>query len=324
MQDLGEFEIIDRYFSEIGRRSDVVLGVGDDAAVLDVGPSDHLVAAVDTLVAGVHFPEDLDPADIGWRALAVNLSDLAAMGARPAWATLSLSLPRSDARWLAGFAAGFARLARIWDVALVGGDTVRGPLVVTVQVLGLVERDRCLTRAGAAPGDLVLVSGTPGDAAAGLDAWQRGATATAEDRWLIERFTRPLPRIELGRQLRLLASAAMDVSDGLIADLGKLCAASDCAAEIHVDRLPLSDALAALEPAQQRRRYALAGGDDYELVFTMPPETHAAALADDGFAVECTPIGRIRAGRGVQCLEAGVPVDPPAGWDHFRTATGAA
>jgi len=323
MQGLGEFEIIERYFSAIGRRSDVVLGVGDDAAVLDVAASDHLVAAVDTIVAGVHFPEDLDPADIGWRALAVNLSDLAAMGARPAWATLSLSMPRSDPRWLDAFAAGFAGLARIWDVALVGGDTVSGPLVVTVQVLGLVERDRCLTRSGARPGDLVLVSGTPGDAAAGLDLWRRNAPDTTANRWLIERFTRPVPRIELGRQLRSRASAAMDVSDGLIADLGKLCAASGCGADIDIDRLPMSEALASLEPAEQRRRYALAGGDDYELVFTIPPEVHAAALAVDAFAVECTAIGRVRDGSGVQCLERGVPIDPPAGWDHFRMATDA-
>ena len=320
MQGLGEFEIIERYFSAIGDRDDVVVGVGDDAAVLDVAAPDHLVAAVDTIVAGVHFPEDLDPADIGWRALAVNLSDLAAMGARPVWATLSLSLPRSDARWLAAFAAGFARLARIWDVALVGGDTVKGPLVVTVQILGLVERDRCLTRAGARPGDLVLVSGTPGDAAAGLDVWRRDEAGTPANRWLLERFTRPMPRIELGRQLRRTASAAMDVSDGLIADLGKLCAASGCGADIHVDRLPMSAALAALEPVELRRRYALAGGDDYELVFTMSPETYAAALADDAFVVECSPIGRIRAGSGVQCLAAGAPIESPAGWDHFGMA----
>ena len=316
---LGEFDIIERYFSRLGRRPDVLLGVGDDAAVLAVAPGDRLVAAVDTIIEGVHFPDDFVAADIGWRSLAVNLSDLAAMGARPAWATLSLSLPTASADWLDGFAAGFAELAAQWDIALVGGDTVRGPLVVTVQVLGHIERDRWLTRSGARPGDLVVVSGTPGDAAAGLAAWPRRDRATAAERSLIDRFTRPIPRIELGRQIRCRASAAMDISDGLLTDLGKLCAASGCAAEIDLDRLPCSAALASSATSSEREKYVLAGGDDYELVFTIGDHEYAELVKAE-LAVDCTAIGRIRAGRGVICQRNGVAVPAPVGgYDHFGT-----
>lgn len=320
MPGLGEFEIIARYFTRIGERRDVLVGVGDDAAVLEVSPHDRLVAAVDTIVEDVHFPASLDPSDVGWRSLAVNLSDLAAMGARPAWATLSLSMPHADAVWLERFAHGFAELAARWDVALVGGDTVRGPLVVTVQVLGLIERDGWLSRSGAEPGDLVIVSGTPGDAAAGLIAWRRGAPHAPAEQALIDRFIRPMPRIELGRQLRARAHAAMDVSDGLVADLDKLCTASGCSAQIDVEALPLSAALCALDWADRelRERCALAGGDDYELVFTMPPHAYADLIAREDLATACTAIGRILAGRGVTCLRDGEEVAVPTGYDHFE------
>lgn len=318
MQSPGEFEIIDRYFRDIGRRADVLLGVGDDAAVLEVPPGECLVATVDTLIEDVHFPSGLDAADVGWRSLAVNLSDLAAMGARPAWTTLSLSLPRADTGWLAGFAAGFAQLAETWGVALVGGDTVRGPLVVTVQAMGLVERGQWLTRSGARPGHLVVVSGTLGDSAAGLAAWRGGAVASQCERTLVQRFTRPAPRIELGRRLRTCASAAMDVSDGLVADLEKLCAASACAADIDVGSLPLSEALRTVHPVDRRELYALTGGDDYELVFTIAEESFAALCAQQGLPVACTPIGRVRRGRGVVCRRDGEAISlPVAGYDHF-------
>src|SRR5688500_12685619 len=170
---LGEFELIARYFARQPARSDVRLGIGDDAAILDVPANRKLVVAMDTIVAGVHFPVGFDAADIGYRALAVNLSDIAAMGALPSWFTLSLSMPSSDERWIERFAAGLFELADAYNVALVGGDTVKGPLVVTVQIGGWVESDRWLTRSGARPGDLIVVSGVPGEAAGGLAALQR-------------------------------------------------------------------------------------------------------------------------------------------------------
>jgi len=318
----GEFEIIARYFSRHSPRRDVLLGVGDDAAVLQVPADRRLVAAMDTVVEGVHFPVGTAARHIGHRALAVNLSDLAAMGAEPAWALLSLSLPRSDPHWLQGFADGFYDLAQLHNVALVGGDTVRGPLVVTVQVLGLVETDHVLKRSGARAGDVLYVSGIPGEAAAGLAVIQRHLDGGVAGEWLRQRFERPEPRIALGRALRQLASSAMDVSDGLLADLGKLCQASSCAAVLHLDRLPASPAMQALFGGGASERFALAGGDDYELLFTLAPDRAGDLkwLADCG--VQCTRIGEmVQALPGVspvRCVRAGMPVDVDApGYDHF-------
>jgi thiamine-monophosphate kinase len=282
---LGEFDIIARYFASHDHRADVLLGVGDDAAVLQTRPGRRLVVAIDTIVEGVHFPRTIDASAIGYRALAVNLSDLAAMGAEPSWMTLSLSLPEPSEPWIAGFASGLLELAEQHDVALVGGDTVRGPLVITVQVAGWVEEDRWLTRSGARPGDLVMVSGVPGEAAAGLHVIQQHMQlneTTAQLQW---RFLRPRPRIALGRQLRTVASAAMDVSDGLLTDLQKLCAASQCGALLSIDALPPSPAMQELFDADTALDYALAGGDDYELIFTLPPDQLPDVLAQRDPAV---------------------------------------
>ncbi|MGH8179387.1 MAG: thiamine-phosphate kinase, partial [Steroidobacteraceae bacterium] len=211
---LSEFELIDRYFRGCGaKRADVRLGVGDDAALLECPAGADLVAAIDTLVDGVHFPHGSPPASIGHRALAVNLSDLAAMGARPAWALLALTLPRVDEAWLSEFAAGMAALARAHDVALVGGDTTSGPLCVTVQALGYVPRSTALLRSGSAAGDALFVSGTPGDAAAGLGVEQGRVSAAGQAAaYLRERFLYPAPRLALGERLRGYASACIDVS----------------------------------------------------------------------------------------------------------------
>lgn len=314
---LGEFDIIARYFARAGSRGDVLLGIGDDAAVLDPKLDRRLVLAMDTIVEGVHFLAGADAADIGYRALAVNLSDLAAMGAEPSWMSLSLSLPRADERWLEKFAAGLFALADRYSVELVGGDTVRGPLVVTVQVGGWVESDRWLERRGAREGDAICVSGTLGDAAAGLSVIRSGR---AGDRYehLRERFLRPQPRIALGRRLRTVASAAMDVSDGLLTDLTKLCAAGGCGARIEIERLPLSRALREGFETEEAEQLALAGGDDYELLFTVPAEQLGviAGAAD----VPITQIGVITAGSGVTCLRAGQPIAPPStGYDHFAS-----
>lgn len=312
---LGEFDIIAKYFAARTTSAEVLLGVGDDAAVLRAREGRRLVLAMDTIAEGVHFLPGAGGADVGYRALAVNLSDLAAMGAEPGWMSLSLSLPAADESWLAGFADGLFELARQFDVQLIGGDTVRGPLVVTVQVGGWVEPDRWLTRAGARPGDAIYVTGTLGDAAAGLalsqaDERDEDNGAAAAD-YLRARFLRPTPRVAAGRALRLAASAAMDISDGLLADLQKLCTASRCGARLDIDRLPLSDALRARFDPETALQFALAGGDDYELLVTAPPD---AALEGIGL----TRIGEIVPTPGVDCLRAGRPfVVPRTGYDHF-------
>lgn len=314
---LGEFDIIARYFTRRPERPDVLLGVGDDAAVLDTPADRKLVVAIDTIVAGIHFPDATGPADIGYRALAVNLSDLAAMGAQPAWMTLSLSLPHAEAHWIEAFASGLFELADRHRVALVGGDTVRGPLVITVQIAGWIEADRWLTRSGAQAGDLLFVSGTPGEAAAGLAVIQREIERGAAAAHLVQRFLRPEPRVELGRRLRSLASAAMDVSDGLVTDLEKLCAASDCGASVDIQALPSSAAMRAVFGAEACVEYQLAGGDDYEILFTIPPD-RVAELDVLRQTQPLTQIGVITSERGVRCASNGQPFRMKrTGYDHF-------
>jgi thiamine-monophosphate kinase len=270
---LSEFALIERYFRSCGtKRADVRLGVGDDAALLECPPGVELVAAIDTIVAGVHFPHGSPPASIGHRALAVNLSDLAAMGARPAWALLALTLPTADESWLSEFTAGFAALAHEFGVALVGGDTTSGPLCVSVQILGHVPRSAALLRSGARAGDLVFVSGTPGDAAAGLAVEQGRLTAPSDAATCLrKRFLFPSPRMALGDSLRNYASACIDVSDGLLGDAGKLAKASGCGVEIRYTDLPVSEPLVRAVGEERARELALTGGDDYELCFTVRP-----------------------------------------------------
>lgn len=323
----AEFDLIERIRRRVLARGDVLLGIGDDAALLQVPAGRQLVVAMDALNAGVHFPHGTAPADIGWKALAVNLSDLAAMGAEPAWCTLALSLPSADAAWLDAFLDGFAALASLHGVALVGGDTTRGPLSACVTVHGFVEPGRALRRDGARPGDDVWVSGTPGDAAAALALMGLGpvpapasgidAQATAA---LRARLDRPTPRIALGRALAAHAHAAIDVSDGLLADLAHVARASGVRIEIDVDRLPASAALRTAFDADARRLLQAGGGDDYELAFTAPPAARgaleaAATAADTAIA----RIGRVTGGDGVVARDArGLPwTSPRAGWEHF-------
>ena len=313
---LGEFELIARWFGRAPRRADVRLGVGDDAALLDVPAGRTLVVATDTLVEGRHFLPDAPARSVGHQALAVNLSDLAAMGAEPAWALLSLSLPEVDEAWLDGFASGFHALAEAHHVDLVGGDTVCGPRVITVQVLGFVAGARALRRDGARPGDRVYVSGTPGEAAAGLDALRSGAAFDTSN-LLVRRCLYAEPRVALGRALVGRATAAMDVSDGLLGDLAKLCAASGVGARVDLDALPVSPALAAAHDRGRCEQYVLEGGDDYELLFTLPPGADAAALSGAG-GVAVTCIGRIDGAPGVHCERGGREVPYQArGYDHF-------
>jgi thiamine-monophosphate kinase len=316
---LGEFDLIERYFRRAPSRRDVLLGVGDDAALLEVKPGRALVAATDTLVEGRHFLHRAPPSSIGHQALAVNLSDLAAMGAEPAWALLSLSLPQADERWLEGFAEGFFALADASGVALVGGDTVRGPLVVTVEVLGFVEPARALKRSGARPGDALYVSGSLGDSAAGLATLLRGGASAASDDPLVRRHLFAQPRLALGQALAGVATAGMDVSDGLLGDLHKLCAASGVAATLELDALPLSEALLTRHSPEECENFALHGGDDYELLFTLPSDSAFPGESGASGLPRLTRIGRITAGGSVRCTRGGTEVAVSgAGYDHFR------
>jgi thiamine-monophosphate kinase len=309
-------------------REDVRLGIGDDAALLVVPAGQMLAVSTDTLIAGVHFPPASRAYDVGWKALAVNLSDLAAMGAVPAWATLALTLPEADARWVGEFAEGFAALARDYKLALAGGDTTQGPLSITVTIHGFVPEGAALLRSGARAGDAVFVTGTLGDAAAGLrcldnndsDGNRLRAAPPGTREMVIERLNRPTPRVAQGVALRGRASACIDVSDGLLADLGHVCAASRVGAQINADLLPSSSALLALFEGAARRALQLAGGDDYELCFTAAQQDAPTLLQDlarSGCGATC--IGRITADPGVCVLDgAGNPVTVArAGWEHF-------
>jgi thiamine-monophosphate kinase len=318
---LSEFALIDRYFRNVGyKRPDVRLGIGDDAALLDSPAGCDLVAAIDTLVDGVHFPHGCPAASVGHRVLAVNLSDLAAMGARPAWALLALTLPDIDESWLSEFAAGFNDLARSHDLALVGGDTTSGPLTATVQILGHVPRGQALVRSGAKPGDQVFVSGTPGDAAAGLAVEQGRLQATPDvATYLRKRFLFPTPRMALGKCLRGFASACIDVSDGLLGDVGKLAHASGCGVELSHEKLPVSEALVEAVGDERARELALTGGDDYELCFTVSPD-NVAKLCKElpperwGYSL----IGTLGAAPGAVVSKGGNVMEfSHSGYDHF-------
>jgi thiamine-monophosphate kinase len=287
--------------------------------LLDVSAGQELVLTTDVLVEGVHFLPDSAPRSIGHRALAVNLSDIAAMGAAPAWALLSLTLPEPDELWLGDFAAGFHALARLHGVALVGGNLSRGPRSVTVQLAGLVPRGDALRRTTAHVGDLVCVSGTVGDAGAGVALRQgRLAAGAAEADWLCRRFEYPTPRVELGQRLRGIASACIDVSDGLLGDLQRLAAASGCGADVEIGQLPVSAALRAAAGADAWRR-SLAGGEDYELCFAVPPArlpTLRALGAE--LAVACTPCAILRAEPGIALhRDGGVIQFSHSPFDHF-------
>lgn len=319
----SEFELIDRCFKRSAQRSDVALGIGDDAALLRVPTGQELVVTVDTLIAGVHFPHETDAASIGHKALAVNLSDLAAMGAEPAWVTLALTLPRADEDWLENFAAGFFALAGTHGVGLVGGDTTRGPLSITVQASGFVPEGQALRRSGASPGDTLWVTGSLGDAGLGL-AWVQGRRVLARNNGqaMRARLDRPTPRVDAGMALRGLASAMIDISDGLAADLGHLLRASDVGAMVDVDVLPLSESVR-MQP--DARELALASGDDYELLFAVGPEHEQEArarLRSQGLA--CTCIGRIEAEPGLRMIDAeghAYALVGACGYDHFREST---
>lgn len=324
---MAEFELIDLVAERAAiARNDILVGIGDDAAVLAVPAGHQLVVSTDTLVDGMHFPAGTDPASIGWKALAANLSDLAAMGASPAWVSLALTLPTDDRDFVTAFIDGFVALASQHRVALIGGDMTRGPLSITLTVHGFIPDGQALLRSGAQAGDGVFVTGTLGDAAAGLRLLSErqspdiGEAQSQQRAQLIERLDRPMPRIAAGQILRGLASACIDVSDGLLADLGHVARSSGVAIEIDAENLPASSALFDQVRGDARIALQLGGGDDYELAFTVPPQ-HIDAVTRDLARLGCgvTRIGRVVEGDGVRALAAdGVEIVlQGGGWDHF-------
>ena len=308
---MDEFELIQRNFVRSGEVAGVSTGIGDDGAVLQPDAGKELIAVMDTLVEGIHFPDSTDPFDIGYRVVAVNLSDVAAMGGRPRWMTLALTLPLAEDTWIARFADGLHAAAEEFDVALVGGDTTTGKtLVVSVQIIADIDAGKAIKRSGAQPGDHIYVTGTVGDAAAGLELISSGEPQV----YLSARFLRPNARVDFGRALVGAASAAIDVSDGLFADLGKMLAASNVGGVLDIEALPLSLELRELFDVETQRRFALSGGDDYELCFTVAPDS-ALPVTD----TRVTRIGTVVAGDQLTCRLNGelVPYED-SGYLHFQ------
>ena len=316
---ISEFELIRCYFTRATPNAE--LGVGDDAALLRRAPGMELAVSTDMLVAGTHFFADADPCLLGHKVLAVNLSDMAAMGAQPRWATLALALPQADAAWLQQFSAGFFALAEQYGVELVGGDTTRGPLNLCVTIMGEVPQGVALRRSGARAGDDIWVSGTLGDAALGL-ALLKGEVQLADGdaAACVQRLHRPEPRVALGLALRGVASSAIDISDGLLADLGHILEGSGVGAEIAVAALPVSPVLRACLPHALGRNCVLAGGDDYELCFTAPvAQRDALQKISQRLGLPLTRIGTIVAGGGctVRAADGEIITIGESGYDHF-------
>lgn len=319
----NEFDLIARYFEQqkVSRR-DVALSIGDDCALLEVPAGSQLAVSTDSLVGGTHFLPDADPALVAHKALASNLSDLAAMGATPAWVSLALTMPGPDELWLKAFCEGFFALAEYYNVQLVGGDTTKGLLSITITVHGFVPQGQALTRSGAEAGDWVYVTGNLGDSAAGLSLLL-GEKSTDDESLkatLLERHYKSQPRILAGQALRGIASAALDISDGLISDLGHILERSGLGADIEVDKIPLSPELCQFEPDEIKAcQMALSSGEEYELCFTVPEQNRGAldtALVHSG--VKATCIGQLRSGSGIRLVRDGQELDWHLhGYDHF-------
>ena len=318
-----EFELIARHFTRPA--ANAVLGVGDDCALLSVTNGMDLAISTDTMVSGTHFFPDVNPENLGHKALAVNLSDMAAMGALPYWAMLAVTLPHVDHAWLAAFAKGFFDLAQEYNVSLVGGDTTRGPsLVMTVTIMGEVPAGAALRRSGAKVGNDVWVSGNVGDAALAV-AHRYGRVVLAEGDYkeAVMRLYEPTPRVALGQALRGLATAAIDVSDGLLADLTHICRLSGVGATVDLASVPVSTIGAKHIDSDAGRNAIMAGGDDYELCFTAHPNSRDSIQElEDVLGVPITRIGQVKRGKGVSLLGAdgkAVKIDG-RGYDHFRDA----
>lgn len=331
----SEFEIISRYFDQQGlafESDSVVLGIGDDGAVLDIPPTQQLVMSMDVLVSGVHFPQGAEAGLIASRALAVNLSDLAAMAAKPFCFTLGLSLPEPNDSWLEEFSKGLIPLAQEYQCPLVGGDTARGPLTISIQVHGLVDRAGAKRRGAAQVGDLVFVTGTLGDAAIALLALdqqshlgpgfkiEESAWSEPCERFFLERFYQPSPRIDFALAGAQHINACIDISDGLLGDLGHIIKASGVGAELQLENIPYSASAQCCTSMTNRRLAALRGGDDYELCFTASPEKLEALMdCAKKFALPLSHIGEIVEGNDISCFEGEQLLADATGtsFDHF-------
>lgn len=315
---MSEFDLIQQIRSaSLPSQPGTVLGIGDDAAVLRPPPGYDLVSCVDTLVAGVHYPGNTAAADIGYKSLAVNLSDLAAMGAQPLWATLALTLDSHDPAWIRDFLTGFAAAAQPFDVDLVGGDTTQGPQVITVQAMGAVPPGEALCRTGAQAGDRVVVTGTIGDAALALHQLQCGEPV---DEYLLGRLNRPSARVSAGLQVRNLVTSAIDISDGFVQDLKHVLKASNVGAKVQMDAMPASEPMIRAAAINQQH-LQLTGGDDYELCLTVP-QNHIDEVLTRLDAVGCggQVVGEILAQPGI-CIESSTgeltELGSLAGYEHF-------
>lgn len=321
MSDLSEFSLIQHYFEQLtAKRDDVLLGIGDDCALLQCPEDEVLAVSIDTLVENVHFFSDVDPESLGHKSLAVGLSDLAAMGAKPKWFTLALTLPEVNEAWLKKFSRGLAKLANEFKVQLVGGNTTKGPLSISIQVHGSVDPEKSLRRDGAQIGDIIYVTNTIGDAGAALKLAQHELVTedlgSKDKAYLTNRLERPTPRLDIGQKLIGIASAAIDISDGLVADLKHIIEKSEVGARIDLARLPLSPSLLKLNRSEAEH-LALYSGDDYELCFTVPAKRYSEI--EKLFSGQCTRIGVITAGEGVAVIENDeLKILENKGYDHFK------
>ncbi|GGQ14247.1 thiamine-phosphate kinase [Shewanella litoralis] len=318
---MKEFQLIEHYFRNKGqKRRDVALSIGDDCALVNPAENKSIAISCDTLVENVHFLADIPAHALGYKSLAVNLSDLAAMGAEPAWFTLALTLPSVDEPWLARFSEGLFEIAEYYGVALIGGDTTRGPRSISITINGQVIKGTALTRAGAKNGDWVYVTGTLGDSALGLDILRGVKTVNTEDKeYLINRHYYPTPRVLAGQALRTLATSAIDLSDGLVSDIQHVLKASKVGAIIDVSQIPLSSSIKANLSREEALSYALTGGEDYELLFTVPESQRGAidtALIHAG--VKFVKIGQICAGDKLKFVDDGKAFIPVSrSFEHF-------
>lgn len=311
---MGEFELIKRYFSNKSLVNTVAHGIGDDCAIVNLPAGKQLAISTDTLVEGSHFFPNTSGDKVATRLLGAALSDLAAAGAEPVWLTLNLTLPRVDEVWLQAFSSKLLNCCQLYNISLIGGDTTKGALNLTAQVHGFVPKGQAILRSGAAVGDIIFASGTLGDSRAGLEQLSH----KIDSGYLIERFYSPTPRIALGQALLGLASSCIDISDGLIADLQHLLNASGgLGADIELNSLPLSNELCHCYGLAQSKRWALAGGEDFELCFTLPPDkiSQLNSLPD-----RVTPIGKVTAKSKIELYEQGKSVEMQiSGYEHFVT-----
>ena len=318
---MNEFEIIRRYFESKDLPVSVKLGVGDDGAIIHNDPGKNLVIATDTLVSGIHFPANSSPCDIGYRSVVVNVSDIAAMGGKPEWMTLALSLSETNSEWLRDFSKGLFLAADEYSLHLIGGDLTKAEQnIITIQMIGEVDTDAQLLRSNAQPGELLFVSGTLGDAAAGLEQFEKKAALNQYNQYLIERFFRPSARVDIGLAIMDYASSSIDISDGLIGDLKKIMSASDVGALINIEDIPLSKEMLKIYELKKSQTFALSGGDDYELLFTTPSE-NLSKIMDISKEIDqkITHIGNITENKNLECRKEGVIYEyQDEGYLHFK------